>query len=240
MKVEPLKLIICIVNRGKSKAIKQLSARYTVLFELLCFGKGTADSRILEYLGLGGNEKDVMVSAVRKSEADALMEALSHTLKLELPGKGVAFSIPFSAVVDYKIQQEQPLLTYEQREFGGEQALNEYELILTIVNRGNADDVMASARRAGAYGGTILYGSGTELKDAAAAFGTQVQPEKEIVLILTKHDQRQTIMDGICKGAGLNIEGNGLCFALPVDGVAGISATTRWAGTDPAQEQRKK
>ena len=35
-----------------------------------------------------------------------------------------------------------------------------YALIVTIVNRGYADDVMDAARNAGARGGTIMYARG--------------------------------------------------------------------------------
>ena len=98
----------------------------------------------------------------------------------------------------------------------------EFDLIVAIVNRGFSDLVMDAARAAGASGGTILHGRGTGVPEAEQFFGIAIQPEKEIVLILTRSDERRKIMAAIAEGAGLNTQGKGLTFSLPVDEVAGI------------------
>lgn len=96
-------------------------------------------------------------------------------------------------------------------------------LIITIVNRGFSDLVMDAARGAGASGGTILHGRGTGIHEAEQFFGISIQPEKELVLILVNYEERQTVMQAICEKAGLNTEGKGMTFSLPVDEVAGIA-----------------
>ena len=93
-----------------------------------------------------------------------------------------------------------------------------HDLILTIVNRGFADEVMSAAKAAGAFGGTVVNARGT----GTHFFGAIIQPEKELVLILTEREKRNSIMEAICRDAGLSKEGMGICFSLPVDGVAGI------------------
>ena len=98
----------------------------------------------------------------------------------------------------------------------------EFDLIVAIVNRGFSDLVMDAARAAGASGGTILHGRGTGVHEAEQFFGIAIQPEKEIVLILTRSDERRKIMAAIAEGAGLNTQGKGLTFSLPVDEDAGI------------------
>ena len=67
----------------------------------------------------------------------------------------------------------------------------EFDLIVAIVNRGFSDLVMDAARAAGASGGTILHGRGTGVHEAEQFFGIAIQPEKEIVLILTRSDERR-------------------------------------------------
>ena len=99
---------------------------------------------------------------------------------------------------------------------------DQFELIITIVNRGFADDVMDAAKQAGAHGGTILYARGTGVHEAQKFFGITIEPEKEVVLILVGVDEKNTIMKAICKGAGLSTEGHGMSFSLPVDDVMGI------------------
>ena len=98
----------------------------------------------------------------------------------------------------------------------------QFDLIAAIVGRGFSDLVMDAARAAGASGGTILHGRGTGVHEAAQFFGIAIQPEKEIVLILARSEERRAIMAAIAEGAGLNTQGRGLTFSLPVDQVSGI------------------
>lgn len=97
-----------------------------------------------------------------------------------------------------------------------------HDLILTIVNRGFADEVMSAAKAAGAFGGTVVNARGTGTHELQHFFGAIIQPEKELVLILTEREKRNSIMEAICRDAGLSKEGMGICFSMPVDGVAGI------------------
>lgn len=97
-----------------------------------------------------------------------------------------------------------------------------FDLIVAIVNRGFSDLVMDAARAAGASGGTILHGRGTGVHEAVQFFGVAIHPEKEIVLILTRTEERHKIMAAIAEGAELNQQGRGLTFSLPVDEVSGI------------------
>jgi len=97
-----------------------------------------------------------------------------------------------------------------------------FELIITIVNRGFADQVMDAAKEAGASGGTVLYARGTGIHEAEQFFGVTIQPEKELVLILTEYEEKNSIMRAISKGAGLATMGRGMTFSLPVDEVLGI------------------
>lgn len=98
----------------------------------------------------------------------------------------------------------------------------EFDLIMTIVNRGYADQVVDAARSAGAHGGTVFYARGTGVQEVEKFFAISIQPEKEVVINLVKHDQTQGIMHSIVAAAGLKTEAKGLSFALPVTNVKGI------------------
>lgn len=97
-----------------------------------------------------------------------------------------------------------------------------FELILTIVNSGFADNVMDAAKSVGANGGTVLHARGTGIHEAEQFFGISIQPEKDVVLILVESEKKKAIMQEICIKAGLATEGRGMCLALPVNDVAGI------------------
>ena len=99
-----------------------------------------------------------------------------------------------------------------------------YEAIICIVNSGFSETVMAAARECGARGGTVINARGTAKEETEKLFNISIHPEKEIVLILVTQDIRDNILHAIYKSIGLNSEGQGIAFSLPVDDVVGLSA----------------
>lgn len=95
---KPVKLLVTIVERGKGEKITELYWKYGITFHLICLGRGTADSDILAYLGLGETEKDVVLSVVLESRADEIMKLLRDEMKFDKPGQGIAFTIPVGSV----------------------------------------------------------------------------------------------------------------------------------------------
>lgn len=97
----------------------------------------------------------------------------------------------------------------------------EYDLILTVVNRGYADLVMDAAKSKGATGGTIINARGTA-GETEKFFNISIQPEKELVMIVVKRENRREIMEEITLKAGLKTVGQGVLFSLPVEDTAGM------------------
>ncbi len=98
----------------------------------------------------------------------------------------------------------------------------EYELILCIVNEGFSEAVMDAAKEVGARGGTVIHARGTANKDAEAFFKITIHPEKEIVMIVVKSDIKDAVLHAVYKNAGLNTDGQGIAFAVPVNNVIGL------------------
>lgn len=98
----------------------------------------------------------------------------------------------------------------------------EFDLIITVVNRGFDDVVMEAARESGANGGTVLHARGAGIHEAEKFFGISIQPEKDVILILARREDKKNIMHAIRDAVGLNKEGRGLSFSLPVEDVCGI------------------
>lgn len=99
-----------------------------------------------------------------------------------------------------------------------------FELIVSIVNRGYSDYVVSASRDAGATGGTIVFARGTSNTGQDDSFmGISIQPEKDIVLILVKAEERKKVMQAICDStSALEKSGHGICFSMPVNHVVGI------------------
>ena len=99
----------------------------------------------------------------------------------------------------------------------------EHEVIFCIVNAGYSDVVMDAAKEFGARGGTVIHARGTANANAEKLFGITVQPEKEIVMILVPTELKNDILHALYRSAGLESEGQGIAFALPVNAVVGLS-----------------
>lgn len=93
---EPIKMLVCIVNRGEGKHVTELCTKKGFSCHIQLLGKGTADSQMLTMLGLGENEKDVIIITVAASLCNELMSSVVSHMHLGEPGRGIAFSIPFS------------------------------------------------------------------------------------------------------------------------------------------------
>jgi nitrogen regulatory protein P-II 1 len=95
-------------------------------------------------------------------------------------------------------------------------------LIVSIVRKGWGDTVLEASMKAGAHGGTVVYGRGIGRNEQQRVFGIQIEPEKEIVLTLVPRDISETILAEIVRAAELTAPGHGLAFIVRVDQVAGV------------------
>lgn len=99
----------------------------------------------------------------------------------------------------------------------------DHELIICIVNNGFTDLVMDAARKEGARGGTIFHGRGTGNPDMEKFFGISISPEKEIVIVLVENSIKDAVLKAINKAAGLETNGKGIAFSMPVSDVVGVN-----------------
>jgi len=97
-----------------------------------------------------------------------------------------------------------------------------FDLIVTIVNRGSAREVVEASKSAGAEGGTILNGRGSGVHETAKLFGIPIEPEKDIVLTLVDHTKTDQVLQAIYQEVGLNEAGKGIAFVLDVERTVGI------------------
>lgn len=98
-----------------------------------------------------------------------------------------------------------------------------YEMILCIVNAGFSDNVMDAAREAGAGGGTVVHARGTATKEAEAFFHITIQPEKDLVILVVPASIKDDVLHAIYQKTGMESEGQGIAFSLPVDSAVGLS-----------------
>lgn len=100
---------------------------------------------------------------------------------------------------------------------GNKDMIKKGQLISVIVTRGYADDVMDTARKAGAHGGTIIHAHGTGRPEDKKFFGITIVPEKEQVLIAANNEKAEKIKQAVKDLHILNRPGMGIMFSLPIE-----------------------
>ena len=215
--MEAMKMILSIVERGQGTAIQRLYRKRQVPIHLQCPGKGTATSEIMDILGLGSSEKDVVVSFAAASAAKKLLHDLDNELRGHTGGAGIVVSIPISGlnslVADLAAYHAESLKQKERNEM----ERTENSLILVVCARGCTDDVMSTAKARGARGGTVIKGRLSGLEELEQAYEVELKPEREIVAIVVPTELRGPIMEAINAEHGLRSEAQAVLCSLPIE-----------------------
>lgn len=93
--------------------------------------------------------------------------------------------------------------------------------IVTIVERGKADKIVAHAKVAGASGATIVYGRGTGEHEIKRFLNINIDSSKEIIIILTETGKYEQVKDAIVKAGKIKEAGTGIVFTVPVSDLIG-------------------
>ena len=217
-----LNLMTTIVDRKILNRYMELYQNNDLHVAFLSLGYGTASNEILDYLGLESNQKAVAFSIVEDRSWLTIKRQLEKKLKIDAPGGGIAFTIPLSSIGGMK--QLQFLLETQDYQKEEETTLKntDHHLIIVITEPGYTNMVMDAARSAGAYGGTVIHAKGTGMELAEKFMGVSLASEKELVLIVTKTELKNPIMQAIMKDAGLQTKAKSIAFSLPVSDTAGL------------------
>ncbi len=208
---------------------RKIVNKYSDLFEenklhvmYLSLGHGTAANDILNYLGLDSTEKAVIFSVLEESSWIEIKKQLQRKLQIDAPGGGIALIIPLSSIGGRKTLQY--LLETEDYQKEEESTLKEttHDLIIVIAQAGYTEMIMDAAREAGAYGGTVIHAKGTGKEAAEKFLGVSLATEKEIIYIVTKTEQKNSIMQAIMQHAGMDTKAKAIAFSLPVTDTAGL------------------
>ncbi len=98
----------------------------------------------------------------------------------------------------------------------------QFDLIITIVNKGTCKNIIKASKQAGAEGGTIIYGRGTGIREDKTFLGIPIEPEKEIVLTIVPQTNTEKIHAAIIEAGKLDQPGAGISFVVELKKVAGI------------------
>ena len=216
------RMLVAIVERGKSVRFREILQKNGIFLSEVCMGNGTASSDILDILGLESTEKDVIISITDAEAASSMMSKLSDQLAGSFGSKGIAFSLRLSAAPNILIKALE-LKSGKTPQEARKKMTDAYTLIVITVNQGYADEVVATAKKGGARGGTLIRARQASNENTDSLFSASFTSERDVVAILAPKDKRADIMEALNAEHGVRSEANAVVIALPVESVAKLS-----------------
>lgn len=184
-------------------------------------GKGTVTSAVLNLLGIKSQKKEIISFLLQEEKAEGALDYFTKEFQLHEPGHGIVFTTPVMTARQV-INKNQD--AWDRARSAEEKSM--FKKLTVVVNRGMAPDVMDIAYKSGVNGGTIVHGRGTA-ENAAKVFGIEIEPEKELVIILMPSGLVDKVVNDISQELQLEVPGNGILFVEPILDVRGLFESHR-------------
>ena len=217
-----LHMMVTITSRNLTKRFTDFYKGLGLEVSFISLGTGTASSEILDYFGLDGSDKTLIFHVVTDTKWKEVKRELRMKMNIDIPGIGIAFLVPLSSIGGAKALN---YLSCGQDFVKGEESVlkdTKYELLVVIANQGYSDLIMDAARKVHAAGGTVIHARGTGSHLAEKFMGVTIVPEKEMLFIVVRRDQKNDIMRSIMDEAGTGTKAGAIVFSLPVTDTAGM------------------
>ncbi len=208
-------LICVIVNFGMGSKALGIAKKNGVSGGTIMLGRGTVHNRLLKLLELTDIRKEIALMVAEKSLARKTLDSIDAELDFSKPNHGIGFVLPVGAFIgtgsyEYDLNAED----------GGVKSM--YKAIFVVVDKGKGEEVMTVAKEVGARGGTIINARGSSIHETAKLLNMEIEPEKEIVLMLTKTESADGIVKAVRDNLKIDEPGNGIIFVQSVSETYGI------------------
>lgn len=211
-----IELICLIVNFGMGSKIINYAKHHGVPGGTIALGRGTVNSHILNFIGVSDERKEIVYMAAKKKTAYNVLEELNKEYEFYKPNHGIAFTTSICSVLGTK----SIVCEYKKEERGTDNIM--YHIITTIVDKGKGEDVIDAATKAGSKGGTIINARGSGVHETSKLFSMDIEPEKEIVIILSEVEKTEAIVSLVKDSLKIDEAGNGILFIQDANRTYGI------------------
>lgn len=214
------KLTLILSESQSHKCVRRVKEQ-GIRSGMVIIGRGTVSSTVLNMLGIKNQRKEIIKLLLQNEKAKEILDSLDEELQLTKPGHGIAYTTPVLSAVGLPKQDT----NHEYSVTNIAQRLEEesmFRKLTVIVDRGMSDDVMDIARKVGVRGGTILHGRGAGAEIATNLFGVEIEPEKELVIILMPNDLVDKVVHELSQELDLDEPGKGILFVEPIMETRGL------------------
>ncbi len=206
-------LMTVIVNYGLGSRVLKIAKSTGVNGGTILFGRGTVQDKLLALLGINDIRKEIVLMVTDNETSSRCLSIVEKKLNLKKEKNGIAFS----SNVDYfygSVNKEKIEMRKEE--------ICMYNCIYVIVEKGRAIEVIAAANKVGSKGCTVIEGRGAGIHETSRVFSMEIEPQKEIVMILAEIEITNDIIESIKKEMNIEEPGNGIIFVQSVTQTYGM------------------
>jgi len=212
-------LFCVIVNHGVGSKIIKFAKQHGISGATVILGKGTIKNHWLEALELFEIRREIIFVVAEKELGYAVMNEIEKKFDLKKSNHGIAFNFSLSNFLG----AQNCIFSKKAKSEIGENIM--YNAIFVVVDKGQAESVINAAKSAGDRGGTIINARGSGIHETETLFSMAIEPEKEIVFIISKSNLTDTIVDKIREELKIDEPGKGIIFVLDVNKTYGLFNT---------------
>ena len=210
-----LDMLVAIVAQDKGSKVLAVAREVGVQGGTILHGVGTASRTIFDYLGLNDKKKALILIVGERDLIIRAAEHISEKMEFNKPNHGIAY-------IENVLKIYGSHFSNGEGEERGEGEIM-YNAIYTIVERGRADEVIEAAEKAGSKGGTVINARGAGTHETQKVFNMVIEPEKEIVLVISEVDRTRAIVDAIREKVKIEEPGNGILYVTDVRETYGMA-----------------
>ena len=205
-----------IVNYGMGSRVLQKAKKLGLSGGTVLIARGTIKHSLLNFLSINDQRKEIVILGTYSKKNAMFLAELNKVFRFDKPNHGIVFTTSAGKIIGSRLNE----VKANEEESGVRKSM--YQLIISIVNRGDASDVVDAAQAAGSKGGTIINARGSGIHETQRLFNMDIEPEKEMVMILSKEDITDSIVSSIRNELKIDQPGNGIIFIQDVNQTYGI------------------
>jgi nitrogen regulatory protein PII len=210
-----MEILYIIVNASKASMIMSLAKKFGIRGSTTLLAKGTIKNKLLDFLELNQSNKELIFIIAEKDRLRRFINYLNDIINFSKKRHGIAFTIPLVDVYGLSNSIIQYRDTHEEEK-------SMYSAIFVIVEKGKGEQVVDASNKAGGRGATIINARGSSSKENQKIFNIEIEPEKEMVLILAEESKIEPICNSIKDNLKIDEPGKGVMFVQQTSKVFGV------------------
>ena len=234
-------VIVSIVDRkGNAEKVIEAAQAAGGLFGVITKARANmrqGKKRWLKTFSISPEMESVLILTSARAESDVIHSAL-HAAGIDRSAIGAVMSMPVSRVwsTEYLGTEHSPVSPHPEEK--RKKLQKGLRLITCICQHGKADEIAAAAVDEGAAAPIIHYGEGKGVRDRMGLLKIAVNPEKEVIHVVTDELECERIFDAMVDAGNLYAPGMGFIYTTEIPaGFINLHTTVSTSHTEATMEQ---